>query len=400
MGKGEFVWFTGVVEDRTSDPYKLGRCKVRCLGFHTDDTTQLPTADLPWASMMMPITSASMQGVGETPLGPMEGTWVVGFFRDGVEAQDPVVMGTIGGIPESTATLGKGFGDPYGINPTTKRGSGHGLDEADTNRLARNDSTQPHTTKTARIDNIEIDIPLPNKLGHWDEKVSPADPAYPFNHVTESESGHIEEIDDTPGLPRTLKWHRSGTFDEVHPDGSKVTKIVSDSYEIVLQNKHILIKGTGDPDGADGVSDGQHNGNLYVTILGDVYENIQGNVEREIGGSMREIIKGNYTMAIAGDYDVTVGGHYMKKVGGDNTEHTTGTYNNTVKGGMTAGSTDGAFTIHAKNNIAVISSTGKITTDSKKDTKILSSANITVQAPTTGDDGVVTVTGKEIQLNP
>ena len=122
MGKGEFVWFTGVVEDRTSDPYKLGRCKVRCLGFHTDDTAQLPTGDLPWASMMMPITSASMQGVGETPLGPIEGTWVVGFFRDGAEAQDPVVMGTIGGIPESTSTPGEGFADPYGINPTTKNG--------------------------------------------------------------------------------------------------------------------------------------------------------------------------------------------------------------------------------------------------------------------------------------
>jgi hypothetical protein len=382
MGKGEFVWFTGVVEDRTSDPYKLGRCKVRCLGFHTDDTTQLPTADLPWASMMMPITSASMQGVGETPLGPIEGTWVVGFFRDGAEAQDPVVMGTIGGIPESTSTPGEGFADPYGINPTTKRGTGHGLNEADTNRLARNDSTQPHTIKTARINNVEVDIPLPNKLGLWDEKTTPADPVYPFNHVTESESGHIEEIDDTPGLSRTLKWHRSGTFDEVHPDGSKVTKIVSDSYEIVFQNKHILIKGT-----TGTGADGQYNGNLYVTILGDVYENIQGNVEREIGGSIREIVKGNYTMAIAGDYDVTVGGHYMKKVGGDNTEHTTGTYNNTVKGGMAMGSTDGQFTLHADNNVNIVSNDAKITTKSKTGTNITSTAN-------------VTVTGAQIQLNP
>ena len=32
---------------------------------------------------MNPITSATVSGVGQTPLGPVEGTWVVGFFQDG-----------------------------------------------------------------------------------------------------------------------------------------------------------------------------------------------------------------------------------------------------------------------------------------------------------------------------
>ena len=36
MGLDGFVWFTGVVEDR-NDPAKLGRVRVRCLGFHTED---------------------------------------------------------------------------------------------------------------------------------------------------------------------------------------------------------------------------------------------------------------------------------------------------------------------------------------------------------------------------
>ena len=36
MGQDGFVWFIGVVEDR-NDPSKLGRVKVRCLGFHTED---------------------------------------------------------------------------------------------------------------------------------------------------------------------------------------------------------------------------------------------------------------------------------------------------------------------------------------------------------------------------
>ena len=36
MGEDGFVWFTGVVEDR-NDPSSLGRVRVRCVGFHTDD---------------------------------------------------------------------------------------------------------------------------------------------------------------------------------------------------------------------------------------------------------------------------------------------------------------------------------------------------------------------------
>ena len=72
----EFIWWVGVVEDR-HDPMYLGRCKVRCLGWHTDDKKLMPPIDLPWAFPLMPITSASQTGVGQTPLGPVEGTWVM-----------------------------------------------------------------------------------------------------------------------------------------------------------------------------------------------------------------------------------------------------------------------------------------------------------------------------------
>ena len=98
MGRNGFTWFVGVVEDR-NDPKFLGRCRVRCLGLHTDNLEKLPTADLPWAHPMNPITSATISGVGQTPLGPVEGTWVVGFFSDGEEAQTPILMGTLPGVP-------------------------------------------------------------------------------------------------------------------------------------------------------------------------------------------------------------------------------------------------------------------------------------------------------------
>ena len=70
LGKNGFFWFMGVVEDR-NDPMKLGRVRVRVLGIHTDDKTQIKTEDLPWAFPMQPITSAAMNGIGQTPIGPV-----------------------------------------------------------------------------------------------------------------------------------------------------------------------------------------------------------------------------------------------------------------------------------------------------------------------------------------
>ena len=96
LGLNGFVWFTGVVEDR-EDPEKLGRMRVRCVGFHTQDKTILPTEDLPWAQVILPITSAGISGLGVSPSFVILGSWVVGYFRDGDMCQEPVVFGTLPG---------------------------------------------------------------------------------------------------------------------------------------------------------------------------------------------------------------------------------------------------------------------------------------------------------------
>ena len=101
FAKEGFWWWVGVVEDR-QDPLKLGRCRVRIIGYHIDNKAMLPTQDLPWAFPMQPIISAANSGKGITPLGPLEGTWVIGFFADGSECQQPIMMGTVGGIPQKS----------------------------------------------------------------------------------------------------------------------------------------------------------------------------------------------------------------------------------------------------------------------------------------------------------
>ena len=70
------IFYSGVVENRL-DPLKLGRCQVRIVGLHTEDKKILPTDSLPWAYPLQPVTSAAMNGIGHSPVGPVEGTWVI-----------------------------------------------------------------------------------------------------------------------------------------------------------------------------------------------------------------------------------------------------------------------------------------------------------------------------------
>lgn len=108
FGTNPHKWI-GVVENR-ADPLQLGRCQVRIHGYHTDDKSLIPTEHLPWAMPVMPITSAALSGVGESPTGPMEGTVVVGFWADYPDCQIPFMEGTINQIELINGSLSGGSG--------------------------------------------------------------------------------------------------------------------------------------------------------------------------------------------------------------------------------------------------------------------------------------------------
>jgi hypothetical protein len=218
---GPFVWFTGVVED-INDPEMLSRVRVRCFGFHTDSKGLISTDSLPWATVMGPTTSAHVSGIGNVVHGLVQGSWVVGFFRDGPSAQDPVVMGTIGSTYEEAPNSNFGFADPDGQYPTIQQGDSTYID---TNALSRGINTVERT-----LDSV------------IDEPPSAYAAEYPHNKVTETTSGHLIEIDDTPGSERIRVRHTSGTFVELHPNGD-VVQSNSNKYQITSGNDSVHVTG-------------------------------------------------------------------------------------------------------------------------------------------------------------
>jgi hypothetical protein len=355
MGLDGFVWFIGVVENR-NDPAKLGRVQVRCLGYHTEDLNDIPSADLPWAHVMHPVTDPSMQGLGNTPSFLVQGTWVVGFFRDANEKQQPVIMGSLPGNPQTEADITKGFNDPTGEYPNENIfHSGHGLDESDVSRLARDEDAESHRSLINRRDTQFKDIPTATKphvstvstaskletAGSFDEPIprgselSGSTGLYPFNHVHESESGHIKEVDDTPDGERLYTQHAAGTYEEIIADGTKTVKVVGDNYELIAGKSNVYVRGD---------INLTCSGDKRELIEGDYILEVGGNFTRKIGkseqvkigagesgGNLEEEIKGNHAFNIANsvvgavgttekgtakDFDITIGGKETRSIGG------------------------------------------------------------------------------------
>jgi len=350
MGKNGFQWFVGVVEDR-QDPKHLGRVRVRCLGYHTENIVDLPTADLPWAHPMNPITSATVSGIGQTPLGVVEGTWVVGFFQDGGDAQQPIIMGTLPGVPSNLPTKDsdKGFQDRLNGNYPK-------YTETDVNRLAVNDTDNPHSTLTLRKADIEqnigradfntVDVARAN-LGapltvpaddgtNFSEPTTDYNTKYPHNHVLETEGGHIREYDDTVNAKRIHERHASGSSYEILDEGTKITRVKKDNYDLVTGDHFAHIKGNHSTTTDGGVrvfvnADASADSNYTIEVGSNANVNIQvnkgdvnvvasdGNINMKTGKNIHmDAAQGIYMTAQ--QFSAEIAGSWNEKVQGTNTK--------------------------------------------------------------------------------
>ena len=108
----------------------------------------------------------------------------------------------------------------------------------------------PHWSLCWKADMRErqINIGSPNpetgeEYKMWNQPTGDFNARYPFNHVYETESGHIMEYDDTPGGERIAQMHRSGTHYEIDHNGTKTDYVKGDNYDIRLHDDYMYVKG-------------------------------------------------------------------------------------------------------------------------------------------------------------
>ena len=250
MGEEGLRWFIARVED-INDPEKLGRVKIRVLNEH--DSPSITTDELPWAYPLTPITSASYQQVGRSPTGLLVGSTVFGFYLDGQEKQIPVLWGSYAKMP--------------------------GKDQS------KND-----------VPGLARELNTISKEQFGPEPPSAYDAKYPFNHVWQTQSGHVIEVDDSPDASRLHVYHKSGTYIEVNNDGQKVTKVVDKDFEIVVKDKTVYV-----------------GGNLNIEVKGNVTLKVDGSVDGEVKGDTNLTVDGSVTGNVKGDTSLTIDGSFTGK---------------------------------------------------------------------------------------
>ena len=128
LGRDGYVWWIGQIPkqknwianiaDRpgeSNDDFKGFdyRYKVRILGYHPADTNELSDEDLPWASVLFPVTAGSGQGGASQSPNLRQGNFVHGFFLDGEDGQQPVITGVFGVNQYAEVKRNNGLVGPY-----------------------------------------------------------------------------------------------------------------------------------------------------------------------------------------------------------------------------------------------------------------------------------------------
>ena len=108
---GSFYWFIGQVADDSTwrenqNPNKFEevsempawgyRYKVRIIGHHDQDESDVTAEELPWAQVMYPVTAGTGHGGSYQSPAIKQGSFVFGFFLDGKDQQTPIFMCCLG----------------------------------------------------------------------------------------------------------------------------------------------------------------------------------------------------------------------------------------------------------------------------------------------------------------
>lgn len=183
------MFYRGVVLDN-NDPKKIGRVKVRVFGIHDD--SNVSASNMPWAEVSGSTEFGLISGVGVSSV-LRKGTLVWVFFKED-DTNYPVVFATAKGINSGSGGI---YSDPDGVYPKRQGSDMH-----------------------------------PNVQG-----------SYTTLSTLETESGHLVELDDTPGNERLKVTHKSGSYIFIDKDGNIEVNSIKDVIYKVAENVTWDIKG-------------------------------------------------------------------------------------------------------------------------------------------------------------
>lgn len=257
VGLNNLLGFMGVVEniDKSS-----GRVQVRAFGFHPTYAED-PDFDLPWATPVNG-TYGSMNFI------PQRAEWVFGFFVDGRDAQQPIIIGT---IPGANATMPFGSGDQaenHYVKPSTEAVEKFG------------------TTPLHPVVSGEDISETPLALAEATKKVG----------IETSDGSSVTE-------PDTVMGGDASYVSVISPGHARSYVEVSGSDGA----EHISLMHTS---GAQVQID--NSGNIKIKSMGNLYSGSEGNAGEYVEGRKDLIVQGKYTIAVnGGDCILNVAGNLV-----------------------------------------------------------------------------------------
>lgn len=260
-----------------------------------------------------------------------------------------------------TPTNKDGFQDPRGVYPKKEY-----EDKVNTNEAARG------------IKRNKLYLGGGDKRLSLDLKPLPTS-QYPLNQVRETVSGHVTEIDDTPGAERMLFRHRTGAGVELRPDGTVIISSTNNTIRVTGGDEKVIIEGDGHI---------IYNGNLTLNVSGDFDLNVGGDYNLKVAGDKVEQIDGSTKERIEKNSESTV----VK----NRSQYTTGSVANTTLGNTNI-ITKGDF-----NNYVGQTQTNYVGQDlilTTEDEVVITSKNTNISASSMtliGDSG--TIGGDEIVM--
>ena len=184
--------YRAIVENNL-DPEMLAKVQVRITGIHSDsqerDFEGSSTADLPWAEVIGGTDFGLINGVGTSSV--LQVGTLVWLLLEDDDPNRPIIIGVIKGITNG---------------------------ESDINKNARAITDGVISKKNSTLDYLETAQPTS---------------VYPENHVIESASGHMIELDDTPGAERVQIIDKNGNYSEMNLT-AYIDKAVKDKINVVM----------------------------------------------------------------------------------------------------------------------------------------------------------------------